>query len=84
LDETKLKPFCPYNIILTTQFGKKARRNISTYENPNLGFLGVFLKGKSPNFGSRQLGFPKVFLSSNVNVLIFLLVYSFQVIPPES
>jgi hypothetical protein len=84
LDETKLKPFCPFNIILATQFGKKAGRNISTCENPNLGFLGVSFKGKSPNFGSRKLEFPKVFLSSNVNVLISLLDYSFQVIPPKS
>jgi hypothetical protein len=43
MDETKLKPFRPYSIILATQSRKKVGWNISTCENPNLGFLGVFL-----------------------------------------
>jgi hypothetical protein len=43
MNETWLKPFCPYNIILTAQFRKKAGGSISTCENPDLGFLNVFL-----------------------------------------
>jgi hypothetical protein len=43
MDETWLKPFRPYNIILVAQFRKKVGRNISTCENLDLGFLGVFL-----------------------------------------
>ncbi len=38
---------------------------------------------KFPTFGSRKLGFPKVFFSSNVNVFNSFLVYFFQVIPPQ-
>jgi hypothetical protein len=49
MDETWLKPFCPYNTILVAQFGKKVEGNISTCENLNFGFLGVFLsKGNLP------------------------------------
>jgi hypothetical protein len=43
MGETRLKPYCPYNIILVVQFIKEARRNISTCESHDLGFLGVFL-----------------------------------------
>jgi hypothetical protein len=43
MDEIGLKPFCPYNIILVAQFGKKAGGNISNCENCDLRFLGVFL-----------------------------------------
>jgi hypothetical protein len=43
MDETRLKPFPPYNIILVAQFGKKVGRNISICENLDLGFLGVFI-----------------------------------------
>jgi len=42
MDETWLKPFRPYNIILVAQFGKEVGRNISICESFNLGFLGVF------------------------------------------
>jgi hypothetical protein len=55
MDETKLKPFRPYNIILATPSRKKARWNISTCENLNLGFLGVFLFGKVSNFWKLQV-----------------------------
>jgi hypothetical protein len=43
MDETRLKPFYPYNIILVAQSRKKVKGNISTCEGPNLGFSGVFL-----------------------------------------
>jgi hypothetical protein len=43
MDETRLKPFCPYNIILVAQLKKKVGKNISICENHDLGFLGVFL-----------------------------------------
>jgi hypothetical protein len=42
MDETWLKPFRPYNIILIAQSGKEVGRNISICESFNLGFLGVF------------------------------------------
>jgi hypothetical protein len=43
MDETRLKPFRPYNIIMVAQSKKEAGGNISTCETPDLGFLGVFL-----------------------------------------
>jgi hypothetical protein len=43
MDETRLKPFHPYNIILATESGKEVGRNISTCESPDLGFSNVFL-----------------------------------------
>jgi hypothetical protein len=43
MDETGLKSFCPYNIILVAQSKKEVGGNISTCESPNLRFLGVFL-----------------------------------------
>jgi hypothetical protein len=70
MDEIGLKLFCPYNIILVAQFGKKARGNISTCESHDLGFLDVFyLRRKSPTIGSLKLRFLEIFLSSDVNVL---------------
>jgi hypothetical protein len=46
MDETRLKPFHPYNIILVAQYGKEARWNISICESFDLRILGVFfLKG---------------------------------------
>jgi hypothetical protein len=82
MDETWLKPFCPYNIILTTQSRKEVGRNISICESFNLGFLGIyFFKRKFPTFGSHKLRFPKVFFSADVNVFSNILVYFFQVLP---
>jgi hypothetical protein len=43
MDETRLKPFHPYNIILIAQFRKKAGGNISTCESLDLGSFNVFL-----------------------------------------
>jgi hypothetical protein len=43
MDATRLKPFHPYNIILATQSGKEAGRNISTCESHDLGYLGIFI-----------------------------------------
>ncbi len=46
MDEIGLKPYHPYNIILTTQSKKDARGNISTCESFDLRFSGIFiLKG---------------------------------------
>jgi hypothetical protein len=42
MDETRLKPFRPYNIILVAQYGKKARGKILTCESLDLRILGVF------------------------------------------
>jgi hypothetical protein len=43
MDETRLKAFCPYSIIMVAQSRKEAGGNISTCETPDLRFLGVFL-----------------------------------------
>jgi hypothetical protein len=43
MDETRLKPIHPYNIILFAQYGKEVGRNISTCESHHLGFFGIFL-----------------------------------------
>jgi hypothetical protein len=43
MDETRLKPIRPYNIILFAQYGKEAKGNIPTCENRHLGSLGIFL-----------------------------------------
>jgi hypothetical protein len=43
MDEIGLKPFRPYNIIMTSQFGKKAGGNISTCEVLIQGFSSVIL-----------------------------------------
>jgi hypothetical protein len=43
MDETRLKPLCPYNIIMVAQSRKEAGGKISTCETHDLGFLGVFL-----------------------------------------
>jgi hypothetical protein len=42
MDEIKLKPFCPYNIILAVQSGKEAGGNIAICGSCDLGFLEVF------------------------------------------
>jgi len=42
MDEIRLKPFHPYNIILATQFGKEVGGNISTCGSCDLGFLDIF------------------------------------------
>jgi hypothetical protein len=43
MDETRLKHFCQYNIILIAQSKKKAGGNISTCESFDLGSFNVFL-----------------------------------------
>jgi hypothetical protein len=43
MDETKIKPIRPYNIILVTQFGKEVGGNISTCGSVDLRILGIFL-----------------------------------------
>jgi hypothetical protein len=43
MDETRLKPISPYNIILFVQSRKEAVRNISTCESRHLGFWSIFL-----------------------------------------
>jgi hypothetical protein len=83
MDETRLKPIHPYHIILFAQSRKEVGRHISTYESCHLGSLGIFLLRKFPTFGSCRLGFPKVFLSYDVNVFSCLLVYSFQIFLPS-
>jgi len=47
MDETKIKPIHPYNIILVAQFRKEAGGNISTCESLDLGFSGIFLSNGS-------------------------------------
>jgi hypothetical protein len=42
MDEIGLKPFRPYNILLTAKFGKKVKNNIPTCESIDLRFFGVF------------------------------------------
>jgi hypothetical protein len=43
MDEIKLKPFLPYNIILEAQFKKELKGKVSTCGGRDLGFLDVFL-----------------------------------------
>jgi hypothetical protein len=43
MDEKKLKPFYPFNIIMFAQFGKEAGWNISTCESHHSWFSGIFL-----------------------------------------
>jgi hypothetical protein len=43
MDETRLKPFHPYNIILATQSRKKVGRNNLICENLDLKLAGIFL-----------------------------------------
>jgi hypothetical protein len=43
MDETRLKPFRPYNIIMVAQSGQKVGGNISICENHDLRFSCVFL-----------------------------------------
>jgi len=47
MDETKIKPIHPYNIILATQSRKELGGNISTCESLDLGFSGIFLSNGS-------------------------------------
>jgi hypothetical protein len=47
MDETKLKPISPYNIILFAQFGKEAGSIISTCESRHSGFLNIFLSERN-------------------------------------